>query len=814
MALYTVRVIKDGRTLARRQISGGLGRTDALVLKAQAGVLYVLGDELTQTAPSKMAAKRVGQNLHLALESGHPDVPDVVIEDYFDFPPAQVAGVNSTGALAAYDFGRVGESGASVVHAALPEPAASFAGMSMGSIGWGLAALGGALALSGGGSGAGAAAPVDAATAALATVADYATSNTKPAPAVTDYTAAGVTGVTSSNLSSINSAVDALTADKVNTKEALQKVVDAYVKILTEANGSATTDATPAVDPTSDDFAAIGADIGVAKTSVSALKLLNDVIGPVSTTSGLSTTDVNTIAKINALGVVVGKIMAVAAGTTPVAALTLDDFYLLGFSRPGTAGAVDVNATNLAAVVSAIGSAGGENFVDQFSELSTVVTAAAVIANYASDKTLTAPSLANYTALLGDSTTSKVTSDNFQMINTAVDALSPAQVSSKAALQAVVNTYLKIYAEANGSASDATTDNPTAPDFAAIGAAIGLGATGTAAGTDLASSALKLLNNAIGGLTGAAIDTVGEINALGVIVDKVMHLAEKATGATVPVSGTSEYLTMDDLAALGVINTGGADTAAERNGILQDIINASDSGLDVQTVSALQSFVDARIAVDALAKIAAYAQDGTPTLNQPALTDYVWAGIKNVNDLNAINSAVDALTSGAVDTKAKLQAVVDSYNKIEAEANGSTADQTPANPTAQDYANIGASIGSAATGTATGTDAASNALSLLNDAIANFTTTAVDTVFEINTLAGAVDRVFGLAALATGSALPNGTNVGTLFADLSKLGVNTALVNTTNEYNNITQKIIDSSDIGAGVRTIFDLQQIVNSNAT
>jgi hypothetical protein len=43
MAIHTIRVIKGGRTVVRKQVSEGLGRTDAVVIKAEADVLYLLG---------------------------------------------------------------------------------------------------------------------------------------------------------------------------------------------------------------------------------------------------------------------------------------------------------------------------------------------------------------------------------------------------------------------------------------------------------------------------------------------------------------------------------------------------------------------------------------------------------------------------------------------------------------------------------------------------------------------------------------------------------------------------------------------------
>jgi hypothetical protein len=62
--------------------------------------------------------------------------------------------------------------------------------------------------------------------AALVKIAAYATDNTNAAPTVEDYTAAGVTGVTTSNLAAVNAAVDALTGANVDTTTEVQAVVN------------------------------------------------------------------------------------------------------------------------------------------------------------------------------------------------------------------------------------------------------------------------------------------------------------------------------------------------------------------------------------------------------------------------------------------------------------------------------------------------------------------------------------------------------------------------------------------------------------
>jgi hypothetical protein len=215
--------------------------------------------------------------------------------------------------------------------------------------------------------------------------------------------------------------------------------------------------------------------------------------------------------------------------------------------------------------------------------------------------------------------------------------------------------------------------------------------------------------------------------------------------------------------------------------------------------------------ISALNVITNFANDNTQTA--PILSNYIDLAVKGVDasNLSAMNSAVDALSRTQVDTLTKVQTMVTAYAKILAEANGAAADDTPdSNPTANDFHAIGANVGQAGVGIHGGADLASSALALLDDAIAGLSTSAVDTVSEINDLGSAVDDVMNLAKLATGSAIPATTLT---VADLTLLGVNTGLVNTAAELMAIQTAIIGTADSGSGVSTILALQAIVDANA-
>ena len=334
MAIYSIKIIKDGRTLTRKQISKGLIQTDAVHLQAGADQAYVLSDALLENkSPTKIQTRRVGQNLHIALDNSSIAAPDVIIDGYFDFAPGPLLGTLGDGATAAYDMNQVialsqGEAAATAptsagVESGLidPKPYGGFSALLLAG-----AAGVGALALAAGGSGGGGGSEPTAAQTAQTKINAYANDGSLALPSLADYTAVGVSGLSASNLAAINSAVDGLSAAEVDSLAKLQIVVDAYNKILSETNGSAP-DASPGNNPTAAQYAAIGANIGEAASKPESLTLLDDVV------ANKSAVDVDTIAEINALAAAVNAVMANAAGG---AAATLTQLTLLGVTNVTT----------------------------------------------------------------------------------------------------------------------------------------------------------------------------------------------------------------------------------------------------------------------------------------------------------------------------------------------------------------------------------------------------------------------------------------------------------------------------------------------
>jgi len=221
-----------------------------------------------------------------------------------------------------------------------------------------------------------------------------------------------------------------------------------------------------------------------------------------------------------------------------------------------------------------------------------------------------------------------------------------------------------------------------------------------------------------------AVDEVSEVQALADAVQNVMDGA----------AGTADTPTKADLEALGITGVTDDNLAA----IQQAVAGTDDDGSGVDDLTELQSLVDdavtaATAGIDAI-KLAADENDAVS--DNLALSHFTDAGVTGVSNLGAIQSALDStLVDGtAVNSSAKIQAVVDSYNTILAAADG-TADNTATDPSSADYTAIGV----------TGVDDAEEA-SLLGDVIDAAATTAVDEVSEVQALADAVQNVMDGAA--------------------------------------------------------------------
>lgn len=153
--------------------------------------------------------------------------------------------------------------------------------------------------------------------------------------------------------------------------------------------------------------------------------------------------------------------------------------------------------------------------------------------------------------------------------------------------------------------------------------------------------------------------------------------------------------------------------------------------------------------------VKAYADN--PLATAPSVSTYSTAGVRGVDgaNLDAINSVVQTLKSVGIPDVAKLQKVVDTYNRLLAKADGlASADPAKDALVAADYETLGVKLQSL--------DKVDLGLALLNDVIDLSTVRSVDTVGELTKLADSVAKVFETI---------NGTGNTLVFADINALGV-------------------------------------------
>ena len=572
-------------------------------------------------------------------------------------------------------------------------------------------------------------------------------------PALTDYTAAGVTGVSSGNQASINSALDSAPVNGVATDSAakVQGIVSAYNAILAAAdelgngNGLALTSA---------QYTAIGVT-GVTGTSDPAtlLHLLDSVVD-VSKAAAVDSVD-----DLQAMVAAAGHVLGAAGGSTAEQALlTLADLTALGITG--------VTPENLAAVKLAIGAVSDDAKVDTKGELQQIVNAAgtgastalttiknAAEANNAASTPLSAP-----TYLAAGVT--GVDASNLAAINTALDSgpITGTLADTAAKVQIIVDAYKAILASADGGA--ATTTTPlTAAQYAAIGVT---GVSGTAGTT---GTPLFLLDNVVDGKLPAGVDTQSEVQAL---ADAANHVLNAAGGDPAQIAA----LTLKDLQALGFMDV----TADQLPAVIAAIGKvAPDNAID--ELSEVQAVVNGAVAAakTALGIITQAAQDNNALNNFPALTDYTAAGVTGVSSGNqaSINSALDSapVNGVATDSAAKVQGIVSAYNAILAAAdelgNGNGLALTSAQYTAVGVTGV------------TGTSAPGNVLHLLDSVVDVSKATAVDMVEDLQAMVAAAGHVLTGAAGGVAPTLAELKTLGITGVDSSNLAAVQAAIAAT-----------------------------------
>jgi hypothetical protein len=364
-----------------------------------------------------------------------------------------------------------------------------------------------------------------------------------------------------------------------------------------------------------------------------------------------------------------------------------------------------------------------------------------------------------------------VTDANVAAINSALNsaAITGTEAGGRAQLQAIVDAYNAILANADGTANNAS--NPTQAQYAAIGV------TGVSSATTV-----SLLGDVVDSKPLTAVDTVDEVQALANAANAVMTVA---AGGPAP--------TLSQLQLLGITGV----TEDNMPAVLAAIAATADDGIAVDTVSGLQGVVNGAVTKfnTASTAIENFAQDnGTPS-PAPTAENYTAMGVTGIGGAGQptvaqINSALATagVTGAKANTAAEVQAIVDGFSAIVANADGTA--NNASNPTQAQYAAIGV----------TGVSSA-NAESLLGDVVDGKPFADVDTVSEVQALANAANAVLTGAAGGTAPTL----------AQLQALGITGV---TADNLPAVLAAIKATPDDGSGVNTLSALQGVVTTAAT
>lgn len=648
-----------------------------------------------------------------------------------------------------------------------------------------------------------------------------------------ELNAIGLTDVTDTNIAAIRSAITASTNDGsgIRTLVQLKNIQTAYLKVLAQADNikANTTDASKI--PTLTELQSLGITLGKAGATgdaqqASALELFTDVI------DGLNSNAVDTVAELTAIASTIDKIMNVAKATTKdvASAQGLSVSALTGLGLTG------VTADNLAQVTESIRlteSADGKK-INTFKELQSAVDLG-VIMQYAESALGTtghvAPTLAQYQSagvVTADNGNNKAIS-NLNAVSSAVEALKADNVDTTSEIQSLVNAYVKLLNMAdNIKANTADSLRMTVDEYKQIGALSNyVLPTGAIDGTVSSkavidnnpqkAASLKLLNDVIDAKNTFQVDSIAEINALSILVDKLLDQAIDPTNSTLTVS---DFFSTQG-ASLGIQNVNDNNLALVIQG-LQDASVGKSDGSAIDTLAEVQSVVS-------LAFLKFYTDNPTANNSTPTqsiytdlnLTDFANANW-NGNLVSGVNSVVNFLSAANIST-AKVTSVAKAYQSILNEATGGSVNSND-NPTAAQYKEI-LKLPNAttpiflfenATNDTTTTDKASNALSLLNDTIRQKNAGTINLRNTIEDYAKVVDELMKLVDLNTVNDIENTLSQ----TDLSNMGfrLNSAWSSSTNtspstSNNGFTQKIVNFDDHGASIRTWAQIQDLIDKSS-
>jgi hypothetical protein len=597
---------------------------------------------------------------------------------------------------------------------------------------------------------------------ALAELANY-DENSISAPNLQTYLDAGIDGVNSANLATLNALIRDLGPEKTTTPEQLQELVAIANRLLDLADGSK--DGENRL--TAADVAILG--LGSVGENTATLSLLNSAI------DGKDITDVDSIAKLQQIADIVAELARLAGldpngSEVPTTSLTAEQLALIGitFSAPVTladvlyaiaaspndlSGITDLDALN-ASIAAGIQARGELAVVGELLAYSPPAPA---------------PTAADYAA----AGITGVTANNLALLNDLIGS-GLATPTNAAELQALVDAVNKLLAGADGIVNESS--NLSAADFAILG----LSALDSAIEIEIA-------NGLLDGMSASQVSTSSALSAFAAAVVKLAATADATSSSNAPAGASA--LIVADLEALGITGVTKASLAAVIAAIIADPGSSNLSNSKVTSLDDLQQLVNAAIAQSVLdaaaASIAAF--DGTGTA--PSVADYLNAGVVGITaaNLDLMNSFVGPLSAEATNTQAKLQALAETLVKLQAAANQN--DDNSSNLTTADLELLGV--------TAT---MSPGVLALVNNGLDVANLSDVNSPAKLSSLVALAQELFDSAATGITASLS--------VADLTRLGLTGV---TEENLAAFLELVRTSSADGSGLDSIEKINALVTA---
>lgn len=488
----------------------------------------------------------------------------------------------------------------------------------------------------------------------------YADDATQNAPTLADYNGMGISGAEQVGVNALNSILAGakIGAAQVASPALLQGIVDAFARILAEANETPASgaqaaanldlvpDASPGSDPLLAHYNTLGLTLwgindptGPSDKVAEHLSLLNDAL------KRKSRDQVDSLSKLEELGAAVALFLD-GRGVT-----TLDEAgrqkwaeaaRLLGVRNL----VVSAEGGNLDALVQTLRSKSLDQ-IDTVAELQGLLDGgndalAAIIAYANNHNANPAPTLADYVSTGITAGTGAVTVDvnNLSSINAAVAKLNGTDVDSRSKLRTVVQSYNTILAAADGNRGDDSGASLQASHYRAIGVNLDNLLTAATPGSPIDADKLALFNSVVGAQTKPGVSTPERLESLAATVGDLIRLARESAAdplsAQQGVSLSLARLQSLGLAAITDEATRGAflDAVRVKGNAVDPVSRAprSDDTTATHDVSGVNSIEKLAAIASSYAKLMAHARNGSS--GAPQVEDYTNLGVQ----LPAINA--------------------------------------------------------------------------------------------------------------------------------------------------------------------------------